>query len=138
MFDRHPPTSAQPWAPTPGPSFIGGVLISSSAVAVPVPGHAPFGPDLGVDFTAWPRTCLITTNLPDDLASWLGMAVIHGPFLLALPGSCGAGHQLARPLPCEVPALRSPCRASVPSHSAPGSPSLGDVAWSSAHHTLLS
>lgn len=44
------------------------------------------------------------TNLPDELASWLSMAVMHGPFLLALPKTCRAGHQLVRSLPCEVPA----------------------------------
>lgn len=90
------------------PGFTGGVVVSSSATAVPMPGHGPFGPDLAVNFTAWPRTCLITTYLPDDLSSWLSMAVIHGPVLLTLPGSCGAGHQLARSLPCKVPAL-PPC-----------------------------
>lgn len=59
---------------------------------MPMAGHGPFGPELEVDFMAWPWACLITTNLPDDLASWLSMGVIHGPFLLTLPVSCGAGH----------------------------------------------
>lgn len=45
--------------------------------------------DLRTDSLAWPWACLIATNLPDDLGSWLKLAVISRPALVTFLGCWG-------------------------------------------------
>lgn len=45
------------------------------------------GLDLQTNFLAWPQTCLIPTNLPDDLHSWLILAAISRFALLGYQGT---------------------------------------------------
>lgn len=70
--------------------------------------EAPFGlftltkpdPDLWTDFVAQPQTCLINTNEPDDLNSWLMLAAAdlsHTPSwgTMGLGAACNAWGQKA-------------------------------------------
>lgn len=53
--------------------------------------HSEPDPDLQVDLPAWPWTCPITTNLPDDLGAELTPAAIPGSALLASVSKCPNG-----------------------------------------------
>lgn len=57
-------------------------------------------PDLWMDFLSWAWSSLVTTNISDDLGSWLKPAAAPRPVLLASPGAVGEGSWLARPLTC--------------------------------------
>lgn len=45
--------------------------------------------DLQTDSLAWPWACLIATNLPDDLHSWLNLFFISRPAVVTLLWCCG-------------------------------------------------
>lgn len=64
-------------------------------------------PDL-TDLVSWPHICPITMNLPDDLDSWLNLAVTPGPTLLPLLGYCRTG-----------PGCQGPCPAGMLLHLTP-------------------
>lgn len=57
-------------------------------------------PDLWMDFLSWAWSSLVTTNISDDLGSWLKPAAAPRPVLLDSPGAVGEGLWLVRPLTC--------------------------------------
>lgn len=79
---------------------------------------------LWVDFLSWLQTCLIAMILPYDLDSWLDLATISRAALLALLGYWGMR-----------PGWSSPCLARYGMPSAPGSPLLWELCWSSCYLT---